>query len=53
MRHFDKVFSQISDDEYLFLVAMLVEPNQFNVLTAPQEKSPRMERIKAAISDEY
>tara|TARA_R110002124_G_scaffold234886_1_gene400208 strand:- start:6674 stop:6997 length:324 start_codon:yes stop_codon:yes gene_type:complete len=50
---FDKEFSQLSDDEYLSLVAMLIGPSQFNVITESQANSDRVERIKSVISGEY
>ena len=51
--YFDKEFSQISDDEYLSLVAMLIGPSQFNVMTKSQANSDRVKRIKSVISGEY
>jgi len=51
--YYGKSFKQLSDDEYLSLVAMLIGPNQFNVLGAPDKNRERLSRIKAVIDEEY
>jgi membrane carboxypeptidase/penicillin-binding protein len=51
--YYGKVLSQLSDDEYLSLVAMLIGPNQFNVLSAPEKNRERVARIKSVLSGEY
>lgn len=35
--YYGKPFKQLNDDEYLSLVAMLIRPNQFNVLGTPKK----------------
>jgi len=51
--YFGKEVSKLDDDEYLSLVAMLIGPNQFNILEAPEKNKERVVRIKAVISGEY
>ncbi len=51
--YFDKEVSQLDDNEYLSLVAMLIGPNQFNVIEAPEKNEARVARIKSIISGEY
>lgn len=51
--YYGKEVSQLDDDEYLSLVAMLIGSDQFNVLAAPEKNRERMARIKALISGEY
>ena len=51
--YFDKEFSQLTDNEYLSLVAMLLGPDKFNTLTNAEENEKRVVRIKVVISGEY
>jgi membrane carboxypeptidase/penicillin-binding protein len=44
--YFDKRFSQLTRDEYLSLVAMIVGPNGFNVVKQPARNAERVRRIK-------
>ncbi len=51
--YYGKPVTQLTDDEYLSLVAMLIGPNQFSVLEAPGKNKERVSRIKAVIAGEY
>ncbi|MDH5217307.1 MAG: transglycosylase domain-containing protein [Gammaproteobacteria bacterium] len=51
--YFGKSFSQLSDEEYLSLVAMLIGPDRFNVREAPQQHKERVSRIKEVIAGRY
>lgn len=51
--YFSKTVSQLTDDEYLSLVAMLISPKQFNIVENPELNKERVSRIKAVISGEY
>ena len=53
MTYFGKQFVELSDDEYLSLVAMIIQPNQFNVKYRPEQNRARVEKIKRVISGEY
>jgi membrane carboxypeptidase/penicillin-binding protein len=50
---YGKSFKQLSDDEYLSLIAMLVGPNQFSILEAPKKNKKRVARIKAVLTGKY
>ncbi|KPU27133.1 hypothetical protein TR13x_06760 [Caloranaerobacter sp. TR13] len=52
-RYFGKPFSQLSEEEYISLVAMIIAPNKFNVIKNPEANSNRVERIKLLIRGEY
>jgi len=51
--YFNKDISQLTGDEYLSLVAMLISPKQFSILENPEMNKERVSRIKAVISGEY
>ena len=51
--YFGKELNQLNDDEYLSLVAMLIGPNPFRVLSEPENNRDRVSRIKAVLSGEY
>ena len=44
--YFDKPYAEITHDEFLSLLAMLVGPNHFNALRNPDTNKQRLERIK-------
>lgn len=48
--YFNKPFAQLSDDEYLSLVAMVVGPNQFHVRNQPGRNAERVARIKRLLA---
>jgi hypothetical protein len=48
-----KSFKQLSDDEYLSLIAMLIGPNQYSLFEAPKKNKERVARIKAVLNGEY
>jgi membrane peptidoglycan carboxypeptidase len=49
-RWFGKSFHELSDDEFISLVAMLIAPNSFNPRQHPQENKERVTRIKRLIA---
>jgi len=51
--YYGKSFEQLSDDEYLSLIAMLIGPNYFSILKAPQKNKERVIRIKAVLTGDY
>jgi len=50
--YFNKEFSELTEDEYLALVAMIVGPNEFNVATSPAKNLERVRRIKRMLAGE-
>ena len=48
--YFHKAFAQLSNDEYLALLAMIVGPNQFSLLTKPAANQDRVRRIKRLLN---
>ena len=51
--YYKKKFRDISKDEYLQLVAMLIAPNTFNINKQRAANKERVARIKKVISGEY
>ncbi len=51
--YFSKGFSELTDDEYLSLVAMLVSPNLLHVVRNPTGNALRVERLKNVLSGQY
>jgi membrane peptidoglycan carboxypeptidase len=51
--YFDKPFSDLTEEEYLSLVAMIIAPNSFNVKKQPQANAVRVQRIKRLLCGEY
>lgn len=51
--YFNKRFSEISEDEYISLVAMIIAPNTFNIEKHPERNKQRVERIKLLIGGKY
>lgn len=51
--YFGKQFNELTEDEYLSLVAMLIAPNQFNVKHHSEQNRARVETIKKVLSGEY
>lgn len=51
--YFNRSFAQITEDEYLSLVAMIISPNKFNLKTNPEDVANRVERIKLLLTGEY
>ncbi len=53
-RHFHgKPFSQLTDDEFTALMAMLARPKELNPNTHPQANAERVRRIKAVLAGRY
>ncbi len=52
-RYFGKTFMQLSDEEYLSLVAMLIAPDGYSIKNHPEKNRARVERIKRLLSGEY
>ena len=48
--YFGKPFAEISDDEYLRLVAMIVAPDKFSVAVYPDRNRDRVQRIKRLLA---
>jgi membrane carboxypeptidase/penicillin-binding protein len=51
--YFDKTFDQLSEDQFIAIVAMLVAPTTFNIEQYPERSKERVRRIKQVISGEY
>lgn len=50
--YYEKNFSELTKDEYLSLVAMLVAPDGLNVQKYPAENAERVKRIKRLLAGE-
>ncbi|MBI5657707.1 MAG: transglycosylase domain-containing protein [Geobacter sp.] len=50
---FGKPFADLTEDEYIALVAMLIAPATFDVKRYPERNRERVERIKRVASGEY
>jgi membrane peptidoglycan carboxypeptidase len=48
--YFNKPFAQLTDDEYLSLVAMVVGPNEFHVRNRPDRNADRVARIQRLLA---
>ena len=51
--YFDKEVSALTDDEFLSLIASLINPNELNIRDHPQENEQRVRRIHKLLSGEY
>lgn len=51
--YFGKAFDELTDDEYLSLIAMLIAPNGFSIKYHPDKNRERVELIKRVLSGEY
>lgn len=52
VEYFGKPFSQISDEEYLELVAMIVAPDKFSFARHPDRNHERVQRIRRLLAGE-
>jgi len=50
--YFDKEFAELTKDEFISLVAMLVGPNAFNVIHQPNKNRERVNKIKRLLNGE-
>ncbi len=50
---FDKPFQELSEDEYIALVAMLIAPETFDLRRFPERNRERVRRIKLLLSGDY
>ena len=51
--YFDKQFNEISNSEYISLVAMLIGPNGFHVINKPRKNQARSTQIKRLLEGKY
>ena len=51
--YYGKEFSQLSQEQYISLVAMIVAPRTFNLRTQPQRNALRVARIKELVAGRY
>ena len=51
--YYNKGFNELSEDEYISLVAMLVSPKSFNIVKNPENNRKRVGRIKRVLSGGY
>jgi membrane carboxypeptidase/penicillin-binding protein len=51
--YYHKSFKNLTEDEYISLVAMIIAPATFNVQQYPERNAERVARIKKLISGEY
>jgi membrane carboxypeptidase/penicillin-binding protein len=49
----DKPFQELSEDEYISLVAMIIAPATFHVQRHPERNAERVARIKQVVAGEY
>jgi membrane peptidoglycan carboxypeptidase len=52
-RYYGKPFGDLSEDEYISLVAMIIAPGTFSVQRYPERNHERVERIKKVVSGDY
>lgn len=52
-KFFERALAEISDSQFLALVAMLIAPRDFHVLRKPEANQARVLRIRAVLSGEY
>jgi len=50
--YFGKPFAQISDEEYLQLLAMILAPDKFSIATHPDKNRERVQRIRRLLAGE-
>jgi membrane carboxypeptidase/penicillin-binding protein PbpC len=51
--YFNKKFEQLTEDEYIAIVAMIIAPATFSIEKHPHRNQERVARIKKLISGEY
>ncbi|ODB87505.1 hypothetical protein A3195_01160 [Candidatus Thiodiazotropha endoloripes] len=51
--YFNRPFEEISEDQYLALLAMIIAPETFNIEKHPERNQTRVARIKQVISGDY
>ncbi len=51
--YFGKGFRELTKDEYLSLVAMLIDPNGYHVIRHPKKNAQRVSRIKTVLDGSY
>lgn len=51
--YYGKPFAELSEDEYISLVAMLIAPKVFDLRKFPERNAERAARIKRLVSGEY
>ncbi|MEW5912355.1 MAG: biosynthetic peptidoglycan transglycosylase [Thermodesulfobacteriota bacterium] len=51
--HFGKPFRELSEDQYIALVAMIIAPQVFDLHKHPARNAERVRRIKRLVSGEY
>jgi membrane peptidoglycan carboxypeptidase len=51
--YFHKTFDQLTEDQYIAIIAMMVAPTTFSVEKRPERNRERVRRIKKLISGEY
>lgn len=51
--YFQKDFQELTEEQYLSLVAMMIAPDTFSIEKYPERNKERVERIKKVISGEY
>lgn len=51
--YFGKQVSELSEDEYISLIACLIDPEGLNLLDHPDQNAIRVSRIKKVLSGEY
>ncbi|MFC1743254.1 transglycosylase domain-containing protein, partial [Candidatus Riflebacteria bacterium] len=51
--YFNKDFKNLTEDEFIALVAMIIAPGTFNILHHPEWNKERVARIKKLVSGDY
>ncbi len=53
MYYFRKDFEQLTENEYISIVAMIIAPTTFNIIEHPERNQERVTRIQNVIKGEY
>jgi len=51
--YYHKTIAQLTEDEYISVIAMIIAPNNFHIINKPEQNSERVMRIKKLVSGEY
>jgi len=52
-KYYNKPFEQLTENEYISIVAMLIAPQKFHIKVNPEKNQNRVERIKLLIDGKY
>jgi len=52
-KYYNKDFKDLTENEFISLVAMIIAPNTFHIINFPERNLNRVERIKLLIDEKY